>query len=68
MERSEMSSPTYTSLSHDTERCLKIKTTNLHQTPPLIMHIVVGWHAYTTLILFSFITLFKLSPQKGNCP
>ena len=25
----ERSSPTYTSLSHDTERCLKTKTTNL---------------------------------------
>ena len=41
MERSEMSRPTYTSLSHDTERCLKTKATNLHRTPPLIMHRVV---------------------------
>jgi hypothetical protein len=42
MERSEMSSPAYTSLSHDTERSFKTKTTNLHWTPPLIMHSVVA--------------------------
>lgn len=42
MERSGMLRPTCRDLSHDTERCLKTKTTNLHRAPPLIMHIVVA--------------------------
>ena len=42
MERSGMLNPTCTSLSHDTERCLKTKATNLYRGPPLIMHIVVA--------------------------
>ena len=53
MERSEMSSTTYTSLSHGTERCLKTKTTNLHRTPPLIMHIVAGCARPPSPFLFS---------------
>ena len=42
MKWSGMLRPTCTLLSHDTERCLKTKTTNLHRTPPLIMHSVGG--------------------------
>jgi len=44
MKRSGMLRPTAAKLSHDTERYLKTKTTNLHGTPPLIMHSVCAQH------------------------
>jgi hypothetical protein len=54
-----MSSPTYTSLFHDTKHCLKTKTTHLNRTPPLIMHSVVGrfvfplWKTYEVFMLLN---------------
>jgi hypothetical protein len=76
MERSEMSSPTCTSLSHDTERCLKAKTTNLHRTPPLIMHIVTACAPSPCRVkqivervdnLFSFVLTSFQSPVNCTC-
>ena len=48
MERSGMLRPTYRDLSDRTERYLKNQNTDLRRAPSLIMHIVSGWHFYTS--------------------
>lgn len=67
MKRSEMSSPTYTSLIRDTEHCLKLKLQIYTQPPPLIMHIVGGWPFHPLVFLFVLVVRYPVH-REINAP